>query len=77
MAGNVWEWTQSLFDSYPYDPADGREDRDAPGPRVLRGGAFFNAEYLDSSRYVHCAFRLDWPPSYRIMTYGFRVVVTP
>ncbi|WP_143309412.1 SUMF1/EgtB/PvdO family nonheme iron enzyme, partial [Candidatus Entotheonella palauensis] len=50
MAGNVWEWTRSLWGEdggqpsfvYPYDVADGREDLLAPDGvlRVLRGGAF-------------------------------------
>ena len=43
MAGNVWEWTCSLWRGYPYNPHDGRENLDAPDneSRVLRGGAFW------------------------------------
>jgi formylglycine-generating enzyme required for sulfatase activity len=40
MAGNVHEWTSSLDKAYPYDPADGREDPEATGWRVVRGGSF-------------------------------------
>ncbi len=72
MAGNVWEWTRSLWGKdwqtpsfvYPYDPADRqRENLDAPLDilRVLRGGSFD----VDA-RGVRCAVRL------RLV--GFRVV---
>jgi iron(II)-dependent oxidoreductase len=38
LAGNVAEWTNSLYRPYPYRRDDGREDLDAPGERVTRGG---------------------------------------
>jgi formylglycine-generating enzyme required for sulfatase activity len=40
MAGLMAEWTSSLKRPYPYDAADGREDPDAAGERVTRGGDY-------------------------------------
>jgi len=72
MAGNVWEWTRSLYRDYPYDPADGREDLEAGGPRVLRGGSFNDNEWG-----IRCAYR-NWNlPDNRSNYWGFRVVVAP
>lgn len=45
MAGNVWEWTRTVWGfAYPYDADDGREDLKASHstPRVLRGGSWDN-----------------------------------
>jgi formylglycine-generating enzyme required for sulfatase activity len=74
MAGNVWEWTSSVYKSYPYDPKDGREDPRAGDdiPRVLRGGAF-----TIDGRFVRCACR-NWDfPDYWNWYFGFRVCVAP
>ena len=69
MTGNVWEWTSSLRKSYKYDAQDGREDPEASGVRVLRGGAFRNGAQV-----VRCAYRSGFKPHYRGCSCGFRVV---
>lgn len=40
MAGNLAEWTHSLYRPYPYDVDDGREDHNTHGERVTRGGDY-------------------------------------
>ncbi|MCP4543647.1 MAG: SUMF1/EgtB/PvdO family nonheme iron enzyme [Chloroflexi bacterium] len=73
MAGNVWEWTRSLWGKdYPYDPADGREDLAASDEhsRVLRGGSF-----AFDLRFGRCAYRYYNPPRFRNRNFGFRLVV--
>jgi formylglycine-generating enzyme required for sulfatase activity len=42
MAGNVWEWTSSVYLPYPYRDDEDHEAPDAPGARTLRGGSWFN-----------------------------------
>ena len=71
MAGNVWEWTSSLYKGYPYDAADGREDLEAEGRRVLRGGAFFDSDY-----FTRCAGRIYGDAVARTDDVGVRVVVS-
>jgi formylglycine-generating enzyme required for sulfatase activity len=71
MAGNVWEWTRSIYKPYEYNSKDGRENLDDKKDlRVLRGGSF-----LSYDRYVRCACRLRHFPSDRYYSIGFRVVV--
>lgn len=70
MAGNVWEWTHSLWKDYPYLINDGREEEKVEDAyRVLRGGAFDS-----SSRSVRCAYRNTNFASNKNNNYGFRIV---
>jgi formylglycine-generating enzyme required for sulfatase activity len=73
MAGNVEEWTSSLFLPYPYDANDGREDTVAFGRRVLRGGSYYS--YYDT-------IRSDYRSTFRddnsgFQDIGFRCALTP
>ena len=67
MAGNVWEWTSSLYWAYPYQADDGREDLSTPESRVLRGGSWL--DFYDSAR---AAYRRSYVPAYHSRTHGFR-----
>ncbi|MBN1679960.1 MAG: SUMF1/EgtB/PvdO family nonheme iron enzyme [Anaerolineae bacterium] len=70
MSGNVWEWTSTINEAYPYRADDGREDNsDANSSRVLRGGSFFD----DSSDSLRAAFR-NWnhPGLEYFNIFGFR-----
>jgi formylglycine-generating enzyme required for sulfatase activity len=68
MAGNVWEWTSSLDAPYPYRFDDGREDPNAPGRRILRGGSFANPH-----GFARCACRFRLAPTVRNEFLGFRL----
>lgn len=67
MAGNVWEWVSSLYQSYPYSASDGREDLSASGSRLLRGGAWNYYDY-----YVRSSFRYRNFPDLTSPVVGFR-----
>jgi formylglycine-generating enzyme required for sulfatase activity len=71
MAGNVWEWTRSLYKAYPYGLEDSREALEAEGYRVLRGGS-----WLFDPRGARCAFRFGDGPGDFKPDRGFRVVVS-
>ncbi len=71
LTGNVWEWTSSLYQPYPYWADDGREGLEAEGRRVLRGGSWY-----DYRRNARCACR-GWNIPVAFNGYdGFRVVVS-
>jgi len=71
MSGNVWEWTRSPYQPYPFDPSDDRKDLQADALWVMRGGSFADAE-----RNVRAAIRGGADPGARRAFIGFRVVIT-
>lgn len=72
LAGNVWEWTASKDEKYPYTETDERNSLSGNSPRVLRGGGFF-----DDQDGLRCAYRVGDRPDFRNDNVGFRVVLSP
>ncbi|MFH1907385.1 MAG: formylglycine-generating enzyme family protein [Chloroflexota bacterium] len=67
MTGNVWEWTGTLIQPYPYDSNDGREDLEANGERVWRGGPWSNGVW-----WMRSTVRYRSVPTYWLDNLGFR-----
>ena len=72
MAGNVWQWTSSLYKPYPFNATDGREDGTSRDSRVVRGGS-----YPNPPRYLRVTERLWYLPGDRYEAVGFRVAAQP
>jgi formylglycine-generating enzyme required for sulfatase activity len=72
MAGNVWEWTRSPLQPYPYDPSDDRANLDQDALWVMRGGGFADAPQL-----LRATTRGAAEPGARRPFIGFRVVLSP
>ena len=83
MAGNVWEWTRSLWGiewqkpdfGYPYDPSVAKREATDAGDevlRVVRGGSWSGG--LGGAR---CTYRDGLQPVGRLDELGFRVVLRP
>jgi formylglycine-generating enzyme required for sulfatase activity len=71
MAGNVWEWTRTPYQSYPLDESTTRIDLDSDALFVMRGGSFG-----DPPRQLRAANRGRADPGARRPFIGFRVVIS-
>jgi len=72
MAGNVWEWTRSPYQPYPYNPIDDFEDLENESLWVMRGGSF-----TDPAHFVRGANRGGADPGARRAFIGFRIAISP
>jgi iron(II)-dependent oxidoreductase len=74
MAGNVWEWTNSVSRLYPYDVAnepDDESEEETNISRIARGGSFSS---LSSS--LRSSYRLRNYDFEEYYDYGFRCAVS-
>jgi len=69
MAGNVWEWTASVYKPYPYTTTDDRKQARATENRVLRGGS-----WRCGARNARAAYRYRSDPVGTDGDNGFRLV---
>ena len=68
LAGNAFEWTSSLYRSYPYSQTDGRENQTTKSFRVMRGGSWHFSE-----KYCRAGYRHKFRMHLRLDFAGFRV----
>jgi formylglycine-generating enzyme required for sulfatase activity len=72
MSGNVWEWTRSPYQMYPYTESDDRSNLEGDALWVMRGG-----HYGDPARLVRTTARGAAEPGARRAFIGFRVALVP
>ncbi len=72
MSGNVWEWTRSPYQPYPYDESDDGLTVAEDALWVMRGGSF-----TDGAQNVRAAVRGGADPGARRPFIGFRLVISP
>ncbi len=72
MAGNVWEWTASIYEDYPAKSLDNCSDVLTHETPALRGGSW----YLNGT-YVRCGARGGYRPDNGDDDQGLRLFVAP
>jgi formylglycine-generating enzyme required for sulfatase activity len=71
MAGNVWEWTSSIWrDNVPYDQIQCEDNSDVSSVRALRGGSWYN-----NPQVARAASRYRNNPSLRDDSVGARLLL--
>ncbi len=70
MHGNVWEWVQDWFGSYPTSAVTDPTGPSSGSDRVSRGGSWSNL-----ARHCRSPARLSLHPAIRSYNYGFRLVL--
>lgn len=72
MYGNVAEWCQDWFGTYPNDEVTDPNGPSSGSYRVMRGGVWYSF-----ARDCRSASRYGSPPHYRFYYLGFRIAKTP
>ena len=74
MHGNVWEWVQDWFahDYYSISPNTDPQGPERGTEKVVRGGSWHS-----TASGWHSSFRKSYPPDYRGISIGFRLVALP
>ena len=70
LAGNVEEWTSTLYEPYPYRRDDGREDPGATAERVTRGGNHVDSGVEELRSAYRQGHSREWDRGHRHI--GFR-----
>jgi formylglycine-generating enzyme required for sulfatase activity len=75
MAGNVLEWVADWYgvNYYQISPNHNPKGPETGSARVLRGGSWL----IGNSDYFQCAYRSNYPLTFRYENYGFRCARTP
>jgi formylglycine-generating enzyme required for sulfatase activity len=70
VIGNVWEWTRTNYEPYPYNENDGRNNKDLTKQKVVRGGS-----HGDRPKVIGSAVRVPYETYQKIHNVGFRVII--